>query len=232
MQSFKPDVIILQLSEEDFPNKEKDLPNNILKLKKYGITINWNKDNIKSYKKLIPTLIEYPNDIIITVDDDFIYDKNLVKYLWQSYTKNPEFIHCHRTTKISFFNNDVIAEPKKYYDNPSFANKLVGCGGCLYPPNSLYTDITNKNLFLELAPTNDDIWFWLMAVMNNTKIKIIDNHISKPVEILETKKGPCLCHINDSGEKLFYKDLNNVLNHYKGLKEKIISDITEKENYD
>lgn len=39
-------MIILQLSEDEFPNKENDLPENLLKLKEFGLTINWNKGNI------------------------------------------------------------------------------------------------------------------------------------------------------------------------------------------
>ncbi len=225
-QTMKPDKIILQLSEDEFPNREGDLPENLLKLREQGLIINWNKGNIKSYKKLIPTLKQYPNDIIITVDDDFIYDKNLIKLLWKAYEKNPKLIHCHRATKFSLKKDgEFKVKGVKWYKKPSFGNKLVGCGGVLYPPNILYKDITNEELFTTLAPTNDDIWFWLMAVMNNVKINVIDKNIARPKEINATKKGPCLTKINDHGENLFDKDLERVLNHYEGLRDKIIADI-------
>ena len=224
-QTYKPNLIVLQLAEEEFPNKEKDLPENLLKLTKCGLIIKWNKINTKSYKKLIPTLKEYPNDIIITIDDDIIYDINMIKYLWDSYIKNPDYICCHRTTKILWNDDSFIVKPKHFYKKPSFANKLVGCGGVLYPPNSLYKDVLNDELFLSLAPTNDDIWFWMMAVLNDTRIKVVKHNISKPKEIKVTKDGPCLCKINDKGEKLFFKDLNRVLDYYDGLKEKIIKDM-------
>mgnify|MGYP004724921933 CR=1 FL=1 len=225
-QTMKPDKIILQLSEDEFPNKEGDLPENLLKLREEGLTISWNKGNIKSYKKLIPTLKQYPDAVIVTVDDDRIFDKNMIKDLWNSYLDNPEYIHCHRTTKMLLNkNNEFDAKAMQFYKEPSFANKLAGGAGCLYPPNTLYKDITNEELFTKLAPTNDDIWFWLMAVMNGTKIKLIKNAKNDPKEIKGIKKGPCLTQINDRGENLFYVDLNRVLDHYEGLKEKIISDI-------
>ncbi len=225
-QTMKPDKIILQLSEDEFPNKEGDLPENLLSLREKGLIINWNKGNTRSYKKLIPTLKQYPNDIIITVDDDFIYDKNLIKLLWKAYEKNPKLVHCHRTTKFSLKKDGSFkVKGIKWYKKPSFANKLVGCGGVLYPSNVLYKDITDENLFTTLAPTNDDIWFWLMAVMNGTKINVIDKNISRPKEINETKDGPCLTKINDHDENLFDKDLERVLNHYEGLREKLIADI-------
>ena len=225
-QTLKPDLVILWLAEEQFVNKEKDLPANLLELQQFGLSIKWCKD-IRSYKKLIPALTEFPEDIIITTDDDIYYDRNMVELLYKAYTKSPQYIHCHRCTKMFYKQGTLTAKAggKKYYKQPSFANKSVGVGGVLFPPHSLYKDVTNEKLFMTLAPTNDDIWFWLMAVMNGTKINVIPNNIPQPAEIDETIDGPCLTKINDHGEKLFYKDLTNVLNHYSGLEEKIKSDM-------
>jgi len=223
-QTVKPDMLILWLAKEQFPNGEADLPEEILRLKEFGLSIKWWHD-IRPYKKLIPAITNYPDDIIITTDDDVVYDKTMVEKLYNSYKEAPEFIHCHRITKISLKNGKFKARCKQSYKNPSFANKLVGIGGVLYPPHCLYKDITNENLFTELAPTNDDIWFWLMAVMNGTKIVQIKNNQDDPPEIEETLTGPCLCHVNDSGENLFYVQLEKVFNHYDGLREKVISDM-------
>ena len=50
-QTFKPDRVILWLSDEQF--KGIPLPNNLTELEQYGLEIRWCQD-IKSYKKLIP----------------------------------------------------------------------------------------------------------------------------------------------------------------------------------
>lgn len=223
-QKFKPDMIILWLAEEQFPNKK--LPENLLNLCQYGLTIKWCND-IRSFKKLIPTLKEYPDNIIVTVDDDVYYDREMLERLYKSYLKNPEYIHCHRCTYIYYKNGEIKAKigGKKYYKHPSFANKLVGVGGVLYPPHSLYQDITREDLFMTLTPTNDDVWFWMMAVLNNRKIYVIKNNIPQPTGIDETLDGPCLTKINDHGDKLFFKDLKKVFEYYKGLEDKIKSDI-------
>ena len=203
-------IVIAHINKKKF-NKISDLKNiNNIRIKE--ISAKGMDDAIKQAKNLGASHIT------------FIYDKNLVKNLYNSYKKEPKYIHCNRTSKI-LLNNDITLKAKKYYKKPSFANKLVGCGGVLYPPNCLYKDVLDEELFMKLAPTNDDIWFWLMAVMNNTKIKLIKHNISSPKEIKTTKNGPCLCEINDKGEKLFYKDLNNVLNHYRCLRDKIINDM-------
>jgi len=225
-QTFKPDMIILWLAEEQFPNKEQDLPENLTNLCQYGLTIKWCND-IRSYKKLIPTLKEFPNDIIVTVDDDVYYEKYMLERLYKSYIKNPEYIHCHRCTYIYYKNGKINAKigGKKFYKYPCYANKLTGVGGVLYPPNSLYKDILDEELFMKLAPTNDDVWFWTMAVLNNRKICVIKDYIPQPTGIDETLDGPCLTKINDHGDKLFFKDLQRVFDYYEGLEDKIKSDI-------
>ena len=59
---------------------------------------------------------------------------------------------------------------------PSFLNFSTSGGGVLYPPNSFYKDILREDLFCELAPYADDIWFWVMALVHNRKIRVVKNH--------------------------------------------------------
>ena len=57
-----------------------------------------------------------------------------------------------------------------------FTNFPIGAGGILYPPNSFKKEIFRPDVFLKCAPYNDDIWFWIMAVMNNKKFRVVKNH--------------------------------------------------------
>ena len=66
-QTFKPDSVVLWLAEEQFPDKK--IPETLLNLQKYGLEVRWCED-IRSFKKLVPSLREFPNDIIVTADDD------------------------------------------------------------------------------------------------------------------------------------------------------------------
>ena len=79
-QTLKPDEVILWLAKEQFPNEEKDISQKVLKLKDNGLSIKFCED-IKSYKKIIPTLREYPNEIIVTADDDLYYKENWLEKL-------------------------------------------------------------------------------------------------------------------------------------------------------
>lgn len=63
-QSLKPDKIILWLASEQYPNKEQDISDTILNMQEWGLSIMWCED-IKSYKKLIPAMQMYPDDMYI-----------------------------------------------------------------------------------------------------------------------------------------------------------------------
>lgn len=223
-QTMKADKVILWLAPEQFPNKEKDLPQQLLDLRDKGLTIDWYHD-IKSYKKLIPTLQKYPDAIIVTADDDNIYSGQWLETLYNSYIEYPRDIQCHRVTK--FYHNQTgfhtIPGGYEYYKQPSYLNKLVGLGGVLYPPHCFYKDILNEELIMKLAPTNDDQWFWFQAILNNTRVRVIENPLIKANYIAETQKTG-LTNINDKGEHLFWKDFKNLINYYPKVKEALIKE--------
>ena len=215
MQSLKPDLIILWLAHEQFPQKENELPRNLLELKKYGLAIEWCHD-IKSYKKLIPAMRIYPNDIIVTADDDVYYERHWLKRLYMSYLEAPGYVHCHRVTRFYIENGEYKIKLGEFeqYPVPSYLHKLTGVGGVLYPPHSLHGDVLDEDKFTRLAPTNDDIWFWFMAIINGTKVNVVKNNIPRIQAIKSTLDGECLYKINNSGEKLIWKDFYRMLDEY------------------
>ena len=112
-QTLKPDAVILWLAPEQFPNGEKDLPQELLDLKQYGLTIDWYKD-IRSYKKIIPTLKKYPNAVVITTDDDIYYAPDTVESLYKSYLEHKNEVHAHRCDWLK-----VVEEDAKTVPHPS-----------------------------------------------------------------------------------------------------------------
>ena len=87
-QTKQPKKIILWLAEDLFPNKEADLPKNLLKLKKYGLEIQFCED-LWPHKKYFFSMKKYPDDIIVTVDDDVLYPDNMLEQLWKIHQKYP-----------------------------------------------------------------------------------------------------------------------------------------------
>ncbi len=181
LQEKKANMVILWLAKEQFPNLEKELPHRLLQLCQYGLTIRWCQD-IRSYKKLIPALKEYPEDIIVTVDDDIWYPPQWLKNFFNSYIKQPKCIHADKVLEVNV-KDGVIANYTKWGvhihspKSPSFLWHQVGCGGVLYPPHSLHQNVLREELFMKIAPKVDDIWFWCMAILNKTRINIVENNI-------------------------------------------------------
>lgn len=184
--SVLPDRIVLYLYLPQF--RDSAVPEELTQLQKeYPIfEIRDCESDTRSYKKLVPALRDFPESIIITIDDDVDYHKNMVRQLLQLHARYPEYIIAHRAKRV------MPGLPYKqwtkyhWYDfifkriQPGFRNLQTGVGGVLYPPHSLWSDMMDESLFTELAPTCDDIWFWAAAVANGTKVLPIPFGKKKP----------------------------------------------------
>ncbi|WP_295722231.1 glycosyltransferase family 2 protein [uncultured Methanobrevibacter sp.] len=227
-QNLKAKKVILYLAEEQFPNKEDDIPKHILKFKDNGLTIKWYKD-IRSYKKLIPALQEYPNDYIVTADDDIFYPPDWLENMWQTYNKHPNTIVSCRSRAISLSDNGEIEEYANWHlvrENPktSFLNFPTGSGGILYFPNSLSKTVLNEDLFKKLCPLADDIWFWTMAVLNDTKITAMEKNYNELIYVnvarqLGLTKSHTLWAVNQEGGN--DSQLENILQEFPEILDKI-----------
>lgn len=221
----KPDIVELWLAEEQFPLKEAELPQKLLELKKYGLLISW-YDDIRSYKKLVPALRKYKDDIIVTTDDDVYYSNDWLQKLYMAYENDKSSIHCHRATKFYMEKSEfeIIPGGKEFYSTPSFLNKLVGVGGVLYPPGSLNDSVLDEDLFMKIAQTNDDIWFWLMAVKEKTKISVVAENEPRPIDVFKSEGTEKLSSINDSGQHLFWEQFYNMIDYYPDVKKKLLEE--------
>lgn len=179
-QSMKPDALILWLTAHQFPRGEADIPERILALREMGLRVAWCDKDIRSYTKLVPALLTYKNDIVVTADDDIYYTERWLERLYHSYLSDPGSIHAHRVHRCHL---DASGQPLPYaaWDkaittpDASLLNFATGCGGVLYPPRSLYPDVTQVDIFTALCPTADDVWFWCMAVRQGTPIRVVEN---------------------------------------------------------
>lgn len=203
-QSYKPDKIILWLAEEQFANKFEDLPNELQKLAKDNIVeIGW-CDDIKPHKKYYYTMKNYPDDIIITIDDDVYYEPELLERLLSSYIKYPDMVSCMRGHTISM-KSPTEFEPytdwkreKKIVGKPSALILPTGVGGVLYPPHCLSEDIFDKDKINSLCLMTDDLWLkWMqlkkdvkcVLLKSNPKIKMIDGSQEEALWLENSENG-------------------------------------------
>lgn len=175
--SIKPNRIALWL---DPGFKDFILPVALQRQLQRGLEIHFYKD-IRSYKKLIPSLMKWPDAYIITIDDDAIYQYDCVEKLVNCHTLNPECIIANRVHRIVLGQDN---KPIKYLDwqweinsqDVSPLNFATGVGGTLYPPQCFDADVFNESDFMGLCKYADDIWFNAMALKKGTHIKKCPTH--------------------------------------------------------
>lgn len=174
-QTIQPSRIILWLSKTEW--NDTILPYKITQLKHKGVEIRYCAD-LRSYKKLVPAILEFPQNSIITVDDDVIYSSDTIEMLLKEHAKYPNDIICLNAMKPILV--DGIPQMYKRWshikqDTSNLFIFPIGVGGILYPPGSLHPDVVINDKFQKLCPNADDIWFWF----NSMRVRTIKRYIRK-----------------------------------------------------
>lgn len=171
-QSYKPDRIILWLSNEEFGNTI--LPESLLELKEKGLEIKY-CENIKSHNKYYHTVMNNPNATIITIDDDIIYSDNMISNLIQMHKQYPEAVCSNMTHLVTFEKGKLIPYTKwkptyKKILKPTHQLIQLGVCGVLYPPKVLPEVCFDKELIKQLSFGSDDVWLNTMCLIKHTPI--------------------------------------------------------------
>ena len=216
-QTMKANRIILWL---DYSYQNQILPKALEFQQKRGLEIRFCED-IRSYKKLIPTLKLYPNDAIITIDDDLIYEFDLLENLIEPYIKDQSYIYCHRNHKMLLDKNGKLLSYNNWIHNcndtsPNHFNFPTTGGGTLFPPNSLDSEVFNQKVFMSICQYADDIWFKAMALKKGTLAKKVYSHDNKGEDYMinSSVQDISLTNINVYGESLNDKQLEAVFSLY------------------
>lgn len=176
-QTYKPDQIILWLAKDEFADVV--IPERLHKQIERGLTIKY-CDNLKSYKKFYYTAVENPDAYIVTVDDDIIYAENLLENLVRTYKKNSGCIICTRSHWIlkrkgrllSYNAWETYDNRKKIPESPAFQNFFTSGGGTLLPVFLMKKkELLARDVFMDIAPTADDVWLNFNAWISGLKVK-------------------------------------------------------------
>lgn len=216
-QTMKANRIILWLSND---LKDSSMPEMLNRLVLRGLEIRFCED-LRSYKKLIPTLELYPNEVIITVDDDVLYERTLLEHLIKGYQANPDMVIATRCRFITFGGNNKLAPYKdwKLVENTNHESILfmpTGVGGVLYPPRCFDSEVMNKDVFMSICKFGDDIWFKAMTLKRNVKTKKVYSFDPKGCEYLTdvSVQDMALFKNNLLGENMNDKQLYDVFSKY------------------
>lgn len=234
-QTVQPDKIVLYLADEQFPDRK--LPQTLTEITRNvdKFEIRWCSRDIRSYKKLIPALTDFPDDIIITFDDDILYPDEIIEKLINKHKEYPDAICGYRIRHVSIRFNKVLKYKRwKRYKNkfrlsfwygpkPKFRNLATTGGGTLFPPQSLHPEVFREEVFMNLCPTTDDLWFWAMAILNGTKI--VPAGVPLNLTFIEEMQGEALLHDNVRGQGLNDKNVKKILTEYPEVRKRLLQSV-------
>ena len=203
LQTKKPNRIVVWIDKVNW--NEANLPPILQKLKTLGVEFYFVED-VRSYKKLVPALKAFPDNVIITVDDDLYYNPQTLEWLIDAY------LGSDRRSVFGTWAYQSKAKDGRYLpyslwrecDASSLDEySLIGCGGILYPPHIFDGEILKQELFMKMAPTADDLWFWVMEKRQNIPVRIIQNakyglhEAVNRIDVWEPNREGSLYYINE-----------------------------------
>ncbi|PMO94263.1 hypothetical protein BCS98_04925 [Vibrio breoganii] len=194
-QTVKPHRLILWLDEKEFTYD--DIPEVLKIQERRGLEIRFSP-NYGSYKKLIPTLKNFPNADVICIDDDYIYPHDMVEILKKESRKYSGYIIGHRAHRIKWSEKGELL-PYNLWDheviesNSDSSTFITTGGGTFFPAYCFNSEAINHDIFMSLCPFADDVWVKVMSVLSETKIKKVDDSRKfkdRFIEIKESKEVP------------------------------------------
>lgn len=219
------DHLVLWLGEEKFPHRMADVPVNIRTLSSDvggPVEIRFTHD-MKSFTKLLPSLKAFPDDCIITVDDDIIYKPSTIKLLKAAHEQNKTAIFAHGVS-------DVYRSGKTwkrttgtfgFRRSPIHLRMPLGMGGVLYPPHSLHQQVSDEAIFMRLCPSTDDVWFWYCAVKEGTPVLRVPGAIQRQGWAAASAID-ALCAINEiNGDQVNRENIQRIMDYDQDFKQKL-----------
>lgn len=191
-QTQRPQKIVLWLGDEQFPFREKTLPKSLLDLKSAGLEIEFCED-IKAHKKYFFAFQKYPDNLIVTVDDDVIYPRNFLNILFKSHREYPDCIIANRVRYMELEN--MSFKPYREWTinrvgrtkGPSKNIFSTGVGGVLYQPKFFQKSFFDLEGIRKTKCINDDIWLKAGQIKNNIPVFFTNIYYKQFIEIPESQ---------------------------------------------
>ncbi len=207
IQEVLPSKIVVFLDKDEIC--PESLPQELHHMEKCGVEFYY-VENLRSYKKLIPALKLFPEQPILTVDDDMYYATNFVKVFLDAYLVSDKKTVLGTVGRWVTRDQDGQLLPYLSWRNLEEGDpkrdqvSFFGCGGCFYPPHIFDAEILKEDIFMKLAPSADDIWFWVMEYRAGiaTQLIITDDKLYTPIDRttwFDRKRSDCLTTHNDVG---------------------------------
>lgn len=216
-QSVRPERMIVNIARED----ETFLTDEVRSFGRYGVEFFFCRD-IRSYKKLLPTLERFPSACIVTADDDICYEKDWLKRFCETHAAHPDDVLGHLVYKIAHGDGKIApyaAWKRNYRASPGGRGIfVVGAKGAFYPPGVFHRDIFREDLYRQLSPWGDDLWFYFMTVFNGKTIRQVARPLSHQCFVDPYREygisGERTLTQQNVGQNMNDIQLKNILRHY------------------
>ena len=213
-QTRKADEIVLWLAEDQFPGKLEELPQELQRLvDQKRLTVRWCED-LKGHKKYFYALQEYTEDVVVTVDDDLLYPKDMLAVLYKSYLLHPNAVSTMRAHLITVSDQNQIMPYREWVQEtdacihePSMQLMASGGAGDLYPPDLYRKEFFDVKAAKELCLWADNIWVKVMELISD-------------VPVVLAKPSAPLCCVDGTQEETLFQ-INGDLNQYDVQLQKI-----------
>jgi hypothetical protein len=166
--------VVLSLSEEEFPNKEHDLPEKVLLFTQLeNFEILWSYANTKALKNYYPVQKKYQDLPIIVIGDDTIYSRNLVEYMMTEHLKD--------TTQA--LGNSLFYWDADHDEIP------VLCQVRLFPPHCM-VNLPEQYFIEDFNNLENDIFYGICLKLQRTPCRCLGNSslVEKPGFFGQEKK--------------------------------------------
>lgn len=169
-QTVTPDRLLLWLPAAEFEQEGKALPEELVALEKEVsyFEIKWTDESLRPHNKYYWTLQEFPDDIVITVDDDLLHPTTLIQNLLDLHYQFPQAVIASRTHLVTLDSQSNIApyaqwelEQHRYLRQPRYDVLATNGAGTLFPPRILPEGLFDPASIRETTLFADDLW--LMA---------------------------------------------------------------------
>ncbi|MFI3292752.1 MAG: hypothetical protein SNG27_05750 [Rikenellaceae bacterium] len=177
-QTAKPDLIVLYLSKAQFASIDV-LPKSLRRIIGRGLEVRLVDKDFRSHTKYHYAMREYPNDIIVTVDDDIFYPNYVTQLLMGGYATYPKCVIANRVQTLTFDKQNNLMPYGKWgglRKNNDYNQLQTGVSGVLYPPphgvegSVMYKDLLDSELATRLTPAGDDLWLFAMTRLAGTRV--------------------------------------------------------------
>ena len=201
------------MSKEQFSGLS-DLPKNLLSLQDRGLQIEFVDGDMRSHKKYLYAMRQFPKDNIITIDDDVIYRSDFIQSFVEMSKKFPHCIIGNRC-KVTSSSKDYCYNHMRDAKNedalvPREDLLSIGASGVLYPPDALFEDFDNEILIKKMCFTADDIWLHFMAKIKQTKT-VFTNYYQNHLYVL-FRNNVSLREVNYDANQL---QINSLIAYYQ-----------------